>query len=42
MSPKSAAGASLIAGMAFFLRQKKLAERMGKLDLGFESVNKEW
>lgn len=42
MSPKSAAGASLIAGMAFFLRQKKLSERMKALDLGFESVNKEW
>jgi hypothetical protein len=42
MSPKSAAGASLIAGMAFFLRQKKLSERMGNLYLGFKSVNKEW
>lgn len=42
MSPKSAAGASLIAGMAFFLRQKKLSDRMKVLDLGFESVNKEW
>ena len=42
MSPKSAAGASLIAGMAFFLRQKKLSDRMKALDLGFESVNKEW
>jgi phosphate/sulfate permease len=40
MSPKSAAGASLIAGMAFFLRQKKLSDRMKSLDLGFESVNK--
>ena len=42
MSPKSAAGASLIAGMAFFLRQKKLSDRMKVLDLGFESINKEW
>ena len=42
MSPKSAAGASLIAGMAFFLRQKKLSDRMKALDLGFESINKEW
>jgi len=42
MSPKSAAGAGLIAGMAFFLRQKKLSKRMGELNLGFESINKEW
>jgi phosphate/sulfate permease len=42
MSPKSAAGASLIAGMAFFLRQSKLSERMKALDLGFDSVEKAW
>ena len=42
MSPKSAAGASLIAGMAFFLRQSKLSRRMKELDLGFDSVNAEW
>ena len=42
MSPKSAAGASLIAGMAFFLRQAKLSARMKELDLGFESVEKAW
>ena len=43
MSPKSAAGASLIAGMAFFLRQSKLSDRMKALDLGFDSIEpKEW
>ena len=40
MSPKSAAGAGLIAGMAFFMNQPTLKNRMAALNLGF--TVKEW
>ena len=36
MSPKSAAGAGLIAGMAFFMNQPTLKNRMAALSLGLQ------